>query len=83
MNVLNPGMEEKRQDLAVEKQKKLLERLLSEVSSDHLDLYYRPTTEIAHILHQHIRGDAKLTVDERSLIEHLSQRDIQLRLSLH
>lgn len=76
-------MEEKRQDLDSEKQKKLLERLVGELSQTHLDFYYQPTTEIAFLLQKHIKDGAKLTSDERTLVERLTPRDIQIILSLH
>lgn len=76
-------MEDKRQDLDSEKQKKLLERLVDELSRTHVDFYYQPTSEIAYLLKRHIREDAKLTSDERMLVERLSPRDIQIMLSLH
>ncbi|MEM6538908.1 MAG: hypothetical protein AAF742_09270 [Pseudomonadota bacterium] len=73
----------KREDLTVEKQKKILERLVGELSRDHIDFYYKSTIDVAYLLRDYIRGKAQLSVDERALVEPLSQRDIQLRLSLH
>lgn len=76
-------MEEKRQDLDSEKQKKLLERLVSELSREHIDFYYRPTSDIAFAIQKHIKDGAKLTQEEHALLERLEPRDIQILLSLH
>ena len=76
-------MEEKRADLISEKRKKLLQRLVEELSREHVDFYYKPTTEIAFILKSYIDDKTKLSVEERKLLEPLSQQDIQVLLSLH
>ncbi len=76
-------LEEKRKDLDSEKQKKILMRLVEALSQLDPDLYYRPTSDIALHLEKYIRGDAKLTSDERSLMERLSRRDLEVLLSLH
>ncbi len=75
-------MEEKRQDLTAEKQKRRLEQLLQELSREHMDLYYQSTSEIAFQLKTYIRDGAKLDQEDRALLEPLSQSDIQIRLSL-
>ncbi|MEO0882217.1 MAG: hypothetical protein AAFY34_05750 [Pseudomonadota bacterium] len=76
-------MEDKRKDLDSEKQKKLLERLVGELSRSHQDFYYRSTSEVAFLIKTHIDNDAELSVDERALLAPLSQHDIQIKLSLH
>ncbi|NRA28679.1 MAG: hypothetical protein HRU11_00340 [Parvularculaceae bacterium] len=76
-------MEEKRQDLDSEKQKKLLERLVSELSREHIDFYYRPTSDIAFAIEKHIKETASLNQEERALLDRLAPRDIQILLSLH
>jgi hypothetical protein len=76
-------LEEKRKDLDSEKQKKLLFRLVDELSHSSPDLYYRPTSEIAAYLETYIRKDAKLSADDRSLMTRLSRRDLEVLLSLH
>ena len=73
-------LEEKRKDLDSEKH---LMRLVEALSQLDPDLYYRPTSDIALHLEKYIRGDAKLTSDERSLMERLSRRDLEVLLSLH
>lgn len=75
-------MEEKRVDLIAEKRKKLLDRLLGELSHEHLDLYYRPTNEIAYALLDFIKSDAKLNANEKDLLAPLTQGDIRVILSL-
>ncbi|MEO1043494.1 MAG: hypothetical protein AAFX52_14530 [Pseudomonadota bacterium] len=76
-------MEEKREDLQAEKQTKLLQEVVKELSRLNVDLYYRSTSEIAFLIKDYIKKDARLTQDDRALLEPLSAHDIQLRLSLH
>lgn len=76
-------LEEKRKDLDSEKRKKLLQRLVAELSRSHFDFYYRPTSEIALLLKDYIAKDAKLNQEETALMEGLSHRDIEVLLSLH
>ncbi|MEM9370269.1 MAG: hypothetical protein AAGA26_03825 [Pseudomonadota bacterium] len=76
-------LQDKRQDLDSEKQKKLLDGLVSELSRSHPDLYYQPTSQIARYLMEYIQGDAKLSADDRTLLKRLSLRDIEVLLSLH
>lgn len=76
-------LEEKQADLDREKQRKLLERLVAELSQDHFDLYYQSTSEIAFLLENYIQNKASLTQDERALLAPLSRRDVEIRLSLH
>ncbi|MEM9127315.1 MAG: hypothetical protein AAGB28_16110 [Pseudomonadota bacterium] len=76
-------LEEKRKDLDSEKQKRLLQRLVEELTRSEIDLYYRPTSEIAAFLEKYIRKDARLSADDRSLLQRLSRRDIEVLLSLH
>lgn len=76
-------LQEKRKDLDSEKQKKLLERLVAELSQSNFDLYYQPTSQIARELKDYIENDAELFAEERELLSHLSVRDIEVILSLH
>ncbi|MEM6412708.1 MAG: hypothetical protein AAF683_14370 [Pseudomonadota bacterium] len=76
-------MEEKRKDLDAEKQKRLLERLVGELSRSNIDLYYQSTSEVAFLLRKYIDKDAKLSVEEQGLLKPLSEYDIQLRLGLN
>ncbi|MEM9009969.1 MAG: hypothetical protein AAGE18_01995 [Pseudomonadota bacterium] len=76
-------LREKRTDLDAEKQKKLLQRLVDELSRSDVDFYYRPTTEIASVLKTRIDDDESLLVEEKALLQRLTQRDIEVLLSLH
>ncbi|MEX0278713.1 MAG: hypothetical protein AB3N07_04890 [Ruegeria sp.] len=76
-------LEEKRKDLDSEKQKRLLRKLVEDLSRTEPDLYYRPTSEIALFLTKYIDGDSGLLAEEKSLLKRLSQRDIEVLLSLH
>ncbi len=76
-------MEEKRQDLTSEKQKQLVQMLVSQMSQDDPQLYYLPTSQIAFQIEAYIRGDNDLSVEDLTLLAPLSAHDIQLMLSLH
>lgn len=76
-------LEEKIADLASQKQKKLLQRLVGELSKSNPELYYQATSEVARALKLHIDGEAKLFQEERELLQVLSQRDIEVLLSHH
>lgn len=76
-------LEEKRKDLDSEKQKRLLRKLVEDLSQKEPDLYYQPTSQIASFLIKYIDGDAGLLDEERLLLKRLDQRDIEVLLSLH
>jgi hypothetical protein len=76
-------LQDRREDLDSEKRKKLLQRLVSELSREHPDLYYQPASEIARQIRSDIACGTKLNADERALMDRLSQRDIEMLLSLH
>lgn len=76
-------LEEKIADLASQKQKKLLQRLVGELSKSNPELYYQSTSEVARALMLHIDGEAKLFQEERELLQVLGQRDIEVLLSHH
>lgn len=76
-------LEDKTADLISQKQKKLLERLVGELSKTSPDLYYQSTSQIARQIRQYIDNGAGLNQDERELITPLGQRDIEVLLSLH
>ncbi|MEM1387028.1 MAG: hypothetical protein AAF626_08785 [Pseudomonadota bacterium] len=78
-----PMLEEKRKDLDSEKQKRLLRRLLEELSASDPNLYYGSTSDIALMIQDYIESDAKLAQEERALLARLSKRDIEVLLSLH
>lgn len=76
-------LQEKHKDLDAAKQKQLLERMVAELSRAEPDFYYKSTSEVALQLHQRIKSGTNLSVDDRALLKHLSQRDISVILSLH
>jgi hypothetical protein len=76
-------LQDKREDLDAEKRKKLLWRLVAELSREMPDLYYQPTSEIARHIRLCIADGGKLNADERALMDRLGQRDIEVLLSLH
>jgi len=75
-------LKDKRDELDGEKQKKLLQTLLHRLSDARPDLYYQSTSEIAAHIHGHIQT-ASFNAEERALLERLSQRDIEVLLSLN
>ena len=86
MEIVTRGQEaqvlhEKRKDLEAEKRKKLLERLVVELSRSNPDLYYRSTSEIAALIQDHVSSGI-LNADDRALLQHMTRRDIGVLLSL-
>ncbi|SFR14430.1 hypothetical protein [Poseidonocella sedimentorum] len=76
-------LHEKRQDLDGERQKRLLQRLVGELTRAQPDLYYRSTSDIAGELEAVIESGTGLSTEEKSLLQRLSRRDIEVMLSLH
>lgn len=76
-------LEDKRKDLASEKQKRLLQRLVEELSQTDRDLYYRSTADIAAMIERHVAQADTLNAEDRALMQRLSRRDIEVLLSLH
>ena len=76
-------LQEKRVDLDAEKQKRLLQALVAELSQTQGDLYYQSTSQIAVLLQRYINDQAQLTADDRALLQKLDRRDIEMMLSLH
>lgn len=74
---------EKIEDLIAEKQRRLLQRLVEELSKSNPELYYQPTSQIARELAQHIAEGTGLIHEERELLQQLDQRGIEMLLSLH
>ncbi|MEL7042358.1 MAG: hypothetical protein AAGL90_12590 [Pseudomonadota bacterium] len=75
-------MEEKRKDLRAEKQRKLLEQLVDELSRADPNFYYQSTSDIAYLLKDHVTTARGLTVEDRELLAPMSARDIQMLLSI-
>lgn len=76
-------MEEKHNDLVGVKRRKILLRMVEELSANRHDYYYEPTVEIARALKHQIDGGINLTQNEMELLKSLSERDIQVILSLN
>ena len=76
-------LQDKRNDLVAEKRKKLLQRLVEELSHTDMDFYYRPTSAIAARIQQYADNEAGLIAEEKALLAGLTQRDIEVLLSLH
>jgi hypothetical protein len=79
----DPMLKDKRTDLDAEKQKHLIFRLINELSKSQPDLYYLPTTEVARLLRDYAKDDTSINADDRTLFNQLSQRDIEVLLSIH
>lgn len=75
-------LQDKRKDLDSERQKRLLDRLVAELSRTELDFYYRSTSDVAVMLMAHIKKGAQLSPEDRGLLQRLNRRDIEVILSL-
>ncbi|WP_460274663.1 hypothetical protein [Celeribacter sp. ULVN23_4] len=76
-------LQDKRNELDAEKQKKTLTRLVTALSETNPELYYQSTSEIAGLLKDAIDEGKSLNGEERQLLQRLSLRDIEVMLSLH
>lgn len=76
-------MKDKRKDLDGERQKVLLQKLVSDLSHENPNVYYMPTAGIAVLLHDTIQTGGRLSAEDRELLKRLTLRDIEVVLSLH
>ena len=76
-------MEEKRKDLKIAKQRKILQTLIESLSKENSNLYYRSTSEIAIELAEVIARPADVSQQEKEILAGLTHTDIQMILSLH
>ncbi|MEM6849288.1 MAG: hypothetical protein AAF580_14670 [Pseudomonadota bacterium] len=76
-------LEDKRVDLDAEKQKRVLQRMVNDLTRESADIYYQPTSEIARIIKSQVDAAEGLNADEVNLLRNLTQRDIEVLLSLH
>ena len=76
-------LEEKRVDLDAEKQKRLLQRMVNDLTRESADIYYQPTSEIARLIRAQEAAAEGHNAAELALLRNLSQRDIEVLLSLH
>ncbi|MEM1287363.1 MAG: hypothetical protein AAGH60_03325 [Pseudomonadota bacterium] len=76
-------LQDKRKDLDGEKRKKLLQRLVQQMSEADSNFYYLSTSQIAARIKAQIEAGEGLLKDEKVLLDRLTQRDIEVLLSLH
>lgn len=76
-------LHDKKSETDAEKQKVLLRRLVTEASRNSPDLYYQSTSQIARLIRDLITNGRTLNGEERKLMERLSDRDLEVLLSLH
>ncbi|MEM7596876.1 MAG: hypothetical protein AAF382_04205 [Pseudomonadota bacterium] len=76
-------LQDKRKDLDGERQKRLLQKLVSDLSHENPNVYYMPTAGIAALLHETIKTGGRLAAEDRELLQRLTSRDIEVLLSLH
>ena len=76
-------LDPERKELDAERQKKLLRRIVDDLTNSMPDLYYQSTSEIARQIAELIRSGGQLSADDRALLQKLSQRDIAILLSLN
>ena len=74
-------MEDKRVNLESEKRKKILDRMVEDLSREHMDFYYLPAIQIARVLHETVQSGDGLNQDELDLLRPLTLKDIHMLLS--
>ncbi|MEL7106988.1 MAG: hypothetical protein AAGM21_13775 [Pseudomonadota bacterium] len=75
-------LETNRKDLVSEKKKRVLQRLVGDLSARDPDLYYRSTSTVAAQIEGYIAKDAPLNGEEKALMANLTRRDIEVILSV-
>ncbi|MEL7012960.1 MAG: hypothetical protein AAFO72_06735 [Pseudomonadota bacterium] len=76
-------LQDKRKDLDGERQKRLLQKLVADLSHQDPNVYYMPTAGIAARLHETIKTGGRLAAEDREILQRLTLRDIEVLLSLH
>lgn len=76
-------IQEKQKDLKSTQQKALIQELMQQLSAEHPSFYYLPTIELAGELRKAMDEPGRLSTEQLSLVEGLTQRDIQILLALH
>ncbi|MEM6375050.1 MAG: hypothetical protein AAF689_18810 [Pseudomonadota bacterium] len=76
-------LQEKRKDLDFEKQKEIMQNVMSKLSRGDADIYYRSTSAIAASILNYVETSGEISIDDKNLIRRLGQRDIQIILSMH
>ncbi len=66
-----------------EKQKILIDKLLNDFMQTSEGLYYSSTDEVCESLCDYIKSEAKLSKEERDLVNGLTPNDIKIQFSYH
>ena len=64
-----------------EKQRKIVESIVSDIFSENSDLYYASTMDIAHVVIERLEKSENISESDKELMEGLSSHDIQNLLS--
>ncbi|MET1415468.1 hypothetical protein ABVF61_24565 [Roseibium sp. HPY-6] len=76
-------LQDKKSETDAEKQKVLLRQLVEELGREVPELYYQPTSHVARMVRRMISEGDILNADQRKLMARLSERDLEVLLSLH
>ena len=72
---------EKEDDLLAERQKAIIEKIVSHLASQGSSMYYESTINICHEIHNIIHNEEFLDLKEKEDVKNLGARDIQNFLS--
>lgn len=64
-----------------EKRKSIVNKLIQQLSNQHMDLYYTDSNTIANLVYEQIQNKENLNKDELDLMKGLSQKDIHILIS--
>ena len=67
--------------LLVDKQRTIIDKLINHLSSENINLYYEPTSNICNDVYSLIHDSKILTKTESDIVKNLNPRDIQNFLS--
>ena len=76
-------LHDRKSDTDAARRRAILQRIVETLSRGDPDLYYQPTAQVAREIRRHIATPDALNGDDRMLVGQLSERDIQIILSLH
>lgn len=72
------------EELGVQKRDKVIQRFLSQLTKQHPELYYAPTSQIAREIHKEIQNKLNtLDFEEQVQVKRLSAHDIEVILGFH
>ena len=63
--------------LLVDKQRTIIDKLINHLSSENINLYYEPTSNICNDVYSLIHDSKILTKTESDIVKNLNPRDIQ------